>query len=60
MLDYNRHRARHVRHVATVDAVPVIALHPGIADDYRRQVQALHEALHGTPPNWKPCRSFGR
>lgn len=32
--------------LAGIDAVPVIALHPGIADDYRRQVQALHEALH--------------
>lgn len=28
-----------------LDALPVIALHPGLADDYRRQVAALHEAL---------------
>lgn len=37
------------RQLAGIDAVPVIALHPGIADDYRRQVQALHDALHGNP-----------
>ncbi|ATI54478.1 recombinase family protein [Sphingomonas melonis] len=31
--------------LADLDALPVIALHPGLADDYRRQVAALNEAL---------------
>jgi DNA invertase Pin-like site-specific DNA recombinase len=35
--------------LAGIDAVPVIALHPNIAEDYRRQVQALQEALNGNP-----------
>lgn len=35
--------------LAGIDAVPVIALHPHIADDYRRQVQALQDALKGNP-----------
>ncbi|KZE09148.1 MULTISPECIES: recombinase family protein [Sphingomonas] len=35
--------------LAGIDAVPVIALHPTIADDYRRQVQALQDALNGNP-----------
>lgn len=42
-------RDQFARQLASLDAVPVIALHPGIADDYRRQVQALHDALHGNP-----------
>jgi hypothetical protein len=31
--------------LATVDAVSVLALHPGIADEYRRNVEALGDAL---------------
>ncbi|WP_196801619.1 recombinase family protein [Sphingomonas melonis] len=31
--------------LADLDALPVIALHPGLADDYRRQVAALNDAL---------------
>lgn len=31
--------------LATVDAVPILALHPGIADEYRRNVEALGAAL---------------
>ena len=35
------------RQLEEIDAIPVLALHPGIADQYRREVQALQEALAG-------------
>jgi DNA invertase Pin-like site-specific DNA recombinase len=35
------------RRIAELEAMPVIALHPGLADQYRREVDALHEALAG-------------
>lgn len=35
------------RQLADIDALPVIVLHPGLADEYRRRMEALHEALNG-------------
>lgn len=39
----DRDRAR--RELAAAEALPVLTLHPGIADQYRRAVEQLHEAL---------------
>lgn len=39
-------RDRCAAELAHLDAIPVIALHPGLADDYRRQVMELSEALN--------------
>ena len=39
--DYERIR----RELASVDALPVLALHPGLADEYRRQIEGLEELL---------------
>lgn len=42
-----RDREQLTAQLAEIDAMPVLALHPGIADQYRREVQALQEALAG-------------
>lgn len=41
-----REHAELVTQRDAIEAMPVIALHPGIADDYRRQVEQLQSALH--------------
>jgi site-specific DNA recombinase len=40
-----RDREQLTAQLAELDALPVLALHPGIADQYRREVQALQDAL---------------
>lgn len=35
------------RELASLEALPVIALHPNLADDYRREIEALEESLAG-------------
>ncbi len=35
------------RQLEEIDAIPILALHPRIGDQYRREVQALQEALAG-------------
>lgn len=40
-------RDRLTRELASLEAVPVLLLHPGLADDYRREVEALEDALTG-------------
>lgn len=40
-------RQRHEAMLAEIDSLPVIALHPNIADDYRARIEKLDEALTG-------------
>lgn len=50
-------RDRLKRELASIEAIDVIALHPRLADEYRRQVEKLDEALSGDDIDTQAARN---